>query len=93
MLSLPHFKEVMPNNPHDPALHFELGELLTRVGQGELGVSWFHSALRQDPGYAPAHRALAEHYERVGDRERAASHRRQAGPTPRPDPPPKDPSQ
>jgi hypothetical protein len=36
------------------------------------------SALHLDPGYAPAHAALASHYQARGDTERAAFHRQQA---------------
>jgi hypothetical protein len=33
-----------------------------------------------DPEYGPAHRALAEHYERTGQRELAEQHRRHLQP-------------
>jgi tetratricopeptide (TPR) repeat protein len=51
--------------PHDPALHCELGQLLLRVGRREEGLRWLKSALREDPQYAPAHKALAEYSEKT----------------------------
>jgi tetratricopeptide (TPR) repeat protein len=55
----------MPKKPNDPALHCELGELLLRSGHQEEGLRWLHSALRQDPQYAPARKALADYYEKA----------------------------
>lgn len=69
---------LMPKSPRDPALHHELGTILLQLGNEQLGVGWFHSALRHDPDYLPAHKSLADYYERVGDRERAATHRERA---------------
>jgi tetratricopeptide (TPR) repeat protein len=57
--------------PLDPALHCELGQLLLRGGHVEEGLRWLHSALSQDPNYAPARQALAEHYQKArGQRTR-----------------------
>jgi tetratricopeptide (TPR) repeat protein len=67
----------MSKRPHDPVLHQEIGDLLSRLGQPELAEVWWLSALRKDPSYAPAHRALAEHYRLRGDTEQAEYHRRQ----------------
>lgn len=60
----------------------EIGTILLRFGREPLAVYWLHEALNRDSSYAPAHRALAEHYERKGDREKAAAHRRQLGEAP-----------
>jgi predicted Zn-dependent protease len=68
----------MSEQPLDPALHVEMAVLLLRSGHQEMGESWLHSALNLDPNYAPAHTALAELYQRRGDRDRAEEHRRQA---------------
>jgi tetratricopeptide (TPR) repeat protein len=68
----------MPARPFDPALHCELGVLLIRMDQKEVGLSWLWSALRLDQGYRPAHAALADYYQSQGDADRAAEHRRQA---------------
>jgi tetratricopeptide (TPR) repeat protein len=70
--------QLMPRAPHDPALHYELGTLLVKMGHEDLGLGWYYSALEQDPAYRPAHEALADHFARAGDGERAAYHRRQA---------------
>jgi predicted Zn-dependent protease len=51
--------------PLDPALHCELGQILLRGGHVEEGLRWLHSALRHDPQYAPARKALAEHYQKA----------------------------
>jgi tetratricopeptide (TPR) repeat protein len=72
---------LMPKTPHDPALHHELGTILMRMGKDELAVSWFHSALREDPGYRPAHESLAQYYEQVGDAKQATFHRERAAPS------------
>jgi tetratricopeptide (TPR) repeat protein len=69
---------LMPKTPHDPALHYELGSLLTKMGHADLGTRWFQSALEQDPDYRPAHEALAAYYERIGNANAADLHRRRA---------------
>jgi predicted Zn-dependent protease len=69
----------MSVRPHDPALHQELADLLAGLGQPDLAEVWWLSALRKDPSYVPAHRALAEHYRRRGNMERATYHGQQAG--------------
>jgi tetratricopeptide (TPR) repeat protein len=51
--------------PNDPALHYTLGRLLLRSGHRQEGLRWLQSALRQDPNYAPARRALATYYSRA----------------------------
>jgi tetratricopeptide (TPR) repeat protein len=66
----------LARRPHDPALLCELGEILLRGGSPEEGARMQQEALRHDPHFAPAHRALAVHYEKSGDREQAAEHRR-----------------
>jgi tetratricopeptide (TPR) repeat protein len=68
----------MSERPLDPALHCEMGVLLLRGGHKDVGEKWLHSALGLDPDYRPAHAALAEYYERQGDPQRAAEHRRRA---------------
>jgi tetratricopeptide (TPR) repeat protein len=72
--------QLMPKTPHDPALHHELGTILMRMGKDELALRWYHSALREKPGYRPAHESLAEYYQRVGNAEQAAWHRARANP-------------
>jgi predicted Zn-dependent protease len=69
----------MQQNPHDPQLHYEAGMISLRAGSIGEALRWFQSALREDPNHAPTHKALAEHYERMGDRGRAREHRQKAG--------------
>jgi tetratricopeptide (TPR) repeat protein len=66
----------MQEAPHDPALHYEAGTIALRAGAVDEGLRWLQSALKEDPQYLPAHRALAEFYERVGHTGHAARHRR-----------------
>jgi tetratricopeptide (TPR) repeat protein len=72
---------LMPKTPHNPALHHELGTIMMHMGKDELAVAWYHSALREDPGFRPAHESLAEYYERIGDTEQAAVHRNRLAPS------------
>ena len=53
-------------SPHDPALRCEAGAILMRNDQAREGVRWVESALREDPGYAPAKKLLAEYREGTG---------------------------
>jgi predicted Zn-dependent protease len=55
----------MPNRPRDPALHCELGVLYLRYGKDKLGVHWLRSALRENPNYEPARRALDKYNQRL----------------------------
>ncbi len=70
----------MPRAPHDPKLHAEIADIMFAIGRDELGVAWYLSALRKDPGYSHAHEALARYFERAGDPERARHHRAAARP-------------
>jgi tetratricopeptide (TPR) repeat protein len=63
--------------PHDAALRHEAGMIFLKSGQSKEGLRWLYSALQEDPGYQPTHQALADYYERTGDREKAFWHRRQ----------------
>jgi tetratricopeptide (TPR) repeat protein len=74
----------MHQAPHNPALHCELGVLFLRNGLVDHGLQWLKSAVQKDARYTPAHQALADHYQRVGDAEHAEQHRRlaAAGSTP-----------
>jgi Tfp pilus assembly protein PilF len=68
----------MEDTPHDPALDSEIGMGFLRTGRDKDGVRWLGYALLEDPHYRPAHRALAENYERTGNKELAEQHRREA---------------
>jgi tetratricopeptide (TPR) repeat protein len=65
--------------PKSAPLRHEIGALFLRDGFEEDGVNWLRTALEQDPGYRPAHQALAEYYQRTGQLELAARHRQAAG--------------
>ena len=65
-----------PAAPTDPAPAAEIGKLLLQIGQDRQGLYWMDTALARDPKYRPAHEVLAEYFERKGDGERAATHRR-----------------
>jgi tetratricopeptide (TPR) repeat protein len=85
-------KEEFPKAPHDPALMTEIGTILLRAGSDREGLQWLHSALREDPGYASAHRALADYFEGRGDARQAAQHRKFLGTTTGPERPASGPS-
>ncbi|HZV05674.1 MAG TPA: tetratricopeptide repeat protein [Gemmataceae bacterium] len=69
----------MSQAPNDPALHGELGAIMLRNGFVEQGMHWLQSALKLDGRCPPAHQALAEYYQQLGDAEKAENHRRLAG--------------
>ncbi|HZY89373.1 MAG TPA: tetratricopeptide repeat protein [Gemmataceae bacterium] len=58
----------LERRPHDPALRYEAGMIMLRAGAADEGVRWLQGALKEDPDYAPAHRALALYYEKAGNR-------------------------
>lgn len=65
-------------SPGDAALLHKIGMQLVHLGRKQESLSWFFGALEIDSRYAPAHAALANHFERVGQRGRAARHRQVA---------------
>jgi predicted Zn-dependent protease len=83
----------MSQDPHNPALHCEMGTLLLSQGYKDLGERWLLSALHEKPDYAPAHKALADFYEAQGDAEKAAYHRSEAAASQTSTPPPAPPGQ
>jgi len=50
--------------PNDPALRCEAGIIFLRNGEEKEGLRWLDMALRLDPNYAPARRALADYFQR-----------------------------
>lgn len=68
----------LAEQPLEPALHVEMAGLLMQSGKSDLALSWLRSALALDAGFRPAHRMLAEHFEKVGSPDLAAQHRRLA---------------
>jgi predicted Zn-dependent protease len=65
----------MQRSPHDPELHYELGQIALRAGAYRDALRWFQSALREDANHAPSHRALANYYHRMGNTAQATRHR------------------
>jgi predicted Zn-dependent protease len=74
--------EAMKTQPDNLALHVQLAEDLLRAGHTNDGLAFLQQVLRRDASFAPAHRALAAHFERAGNPELAAEHRRLAGQSP-----------
>jgi cytochrome c-type biogenesis protein CcmH/NrfG len=70
-------REVADSPEAQPPDYAELGTLLLHVGREKLGVYWLDQALRRDPGNQAAHKVLSEYYEKKGEAEMAATHRRQ----------------
>jgi tetratricopeptide (TPR) repeat protein len=61
--------------PRDAALHAEIGTIYMRLGALEQGVHWLESAVQLDPRQTEAQRALAAHYQALGQFGRAERHR------------------
>ncbi len=59
-------------------LHYEIATDLIRLGREQDGVAALYFILDVQPHYAPAHAALADYFERTGQSDRAARHRRAA---------------
>ncbi len=76
--------ELLAKDSHkdNPELRLRAAEALLAAGQTAEALRLLDELLRQDPHHAAAHRLLASHYERQGQPERAAEHRRRAGPKP-----------
>jgi tetratricopeptide (TPR) repeat protein len=64
--------------PRDPAPRYQGGVILLRNKQDEEALRWFRGALQEDPFHVPTHEALADYYERTGQRDLAARHRQLA---------------
>jgi tetratricopeptide (TPR) repeat protein len=61
----------------------EIGRLLLEVGREKLGMYWMDRTFEKDPANQSAHRALVAYYERKGNADKAAVHRKQVrGPAP-----------
>jgi tetratricopeptide (TPR) repeat protein len=64
------------SNPDNVHLRRELGVGMIKLGMDKEGVGWLRTALWIDPNDAECHRSLAEYYEKKGDLDLAAQHRR-----------------
>jgi predicted Zn-dependent protease len=66
----------------NPNLQARVAEGLLNAGQPEKALGVLTKILQQDPNSTAAHRVLAAYYEKQGQPELAAEHRRRAEPTP-----------
>lgn len=64
----------LPQRRFDPELQAELGELLLSLGADNEGLVWLNRALQFDPRLPRAHRALAGHYQSLGQSSLAQQH-------------------
>ncbi|HEY8505194.1 MAG TPA: tetratricopeptide repeat protein [Gemmataceae bacterium] len=62
-----------------PAVRVWRAELLLAAGRDGEARDLLRDVLREDPGYPAAHLLLASHYEKRGEPQKAAEHRRRAG--------------
>jgi Tfp pilus assembly protein PilF len=62
--------------PQDADLCCETGTIFLRNGMPAEGLRWLANALWHDSKHRAAHQALAEYFEGLGQKERAAPHRR-----------------
>jgi tetratricopeptide (TPR) repeat protein len=69
-------KQLAKNPGRDPSSPSEVGTLLLKFGHERIGLYWLHQALNRDPRHGPTHKALADYYEKKGQPEKAAAHRR-----------------
>ena len=58
--------------------YLSVGMIYLRLGEEDNALRWFGAALRENPRYAPTHRALADFFRSKGDRARAEHHRQLA---------------
>lgn len=74
------YREAIKSQPDNLDLQVRLATALLADGHAEDGLGLLQAVLARDPGFAPACRALADHFEKQGDARRAADYRRRAGP-------------
>jgi tetratricopeptide (TPR) repeat protein len=71
--------EALKGQPDNLDLQVRMAESLLKDGHTADGLDLLQSVLRKEPNYAPAHLALAAHYEKEGRADLAARHRQLAG--------------
>jgi predicted Zn-dependent protease len=76
------FADAIRVQPDNLDLRVWLAESLLADGHTKDGLDLLTTVLAIDPRFRPAHRTLAHHYEKHGQPDRAAEHRRLAGPSP-----------
>jgi tetratricopeptide (TPR) repeat protein len=75
-------RELLPQvakSPEDPKPRYEVGVVFARLGRDDEALRWWKGAVREKSDYAPAHRALADYYEKAGQKALAEQHRKLAG--------------
>jgi Tfp pilus assembly protein PilF len=72
------FKDAMANQPDNLDLKVRFAVSLLNDGHETDGEGLLEVVLARDPKFAPAHKALADYYEKKGEPSRAAKHRRLA---------------
>lgn len=68
----------MMAKPNDPEPRLEAGQICLKYGQVSEGLRWLSGALAIDPQHKPTHQALADHFDSVGNAEKAKQHRQLA---------------
>jgi len=71
-------KEIESKKPHDAALRSQVGAIFLQFGKDKEGLAWLNSALQDDPNHRRTHQVLADYFEHIGQKEKAAHHRKQA---------------
>jgi predicted Zn-dependent protease len=66
----------LQQTPQDRDLRCRVAQIFLRQGQEQEGERWLLLLLQADPGYRPAHQALAAHYRRTGRTAQADVHDR-----------------
>jgi tetratricopeptide (TPR) repeat protein len=70
---------LMLNRPgRNAPARFEIAQIHASNGAATEAEAWLLGALQDDPDYKPAHAALAEYYQRIGNSAAADHHRRWA---------------
>lgn len=65
------YQQALNLDPHDPVLHFNLGNVLIRLDQTPAAALQFRQALRLDPGYVEAWNNLGSMQFEMGDIDEA----------------------
>jgi tetratricopeptide (TPR) repeat protein len=67
----------LSENPNDPDLAAEAGEILLQQGEDQRALFWLKKAVQIDQRNARSHRALAAYYEKISNIPLADEHRKQ----------------
>lgn len=70
--------EKLDRLPNNPDLFAQLGEIFLRRGRDERGMEFLDRVLQIDPYHAKAHQLLADEYQKKGQVDLAARHRKLA---------------